>query len=79
MGEAENIAVTEDWAVVYEGTDERTIAVVSGQAEIWTTAGVPGENAIGLTMVTGGASCRGSGRILGRAAYGTRRAVFIVL
>ncbi|KAA5931667.1 MULTISPECIES: hypothetical protein [Pantoea] len=79
MGEAENIAVTEDWAVVYEGTDERTIAVVSGQAEMWTTADVPEENAIGLTMATGGASCRGSGRILGRAVYGTRRAVFIVL
>lgn len=79
MGKAENIAVTEDWAVVYEGTDERTIACVNGQEEIWTTAGLPGENAIGLPMVTGGASCRGSGQILGRAAYGTRRAVFIVL
>lgn len=79
MGEVENIAVTDNWAVVYEGTDERTIAVVSGQAEIWTTAGVPGENAIGLTMVTGGTSCRGISRILGRAACGTRCGVFIML
>lgn len=77
MSDAENITVTESWAVVYEGTDERTIACVSGQGEIWQSAAEPVNTAIGLPIA--GRTVRGSGRILGRAIYGTKHAVFIVL
>jgi len=79
MTDAINKAVDEEWTVIYESADERTIACVSGQAEIWRSSAAPVADAIGLPMVTGGSSLRGSGRILGRAAVGTRRAVFIIL
>ncbi|WP_158785156.1 hypothetical protein [Pantoea sp. BAV 3049] len=77
MADFKNVVVTEEWQEVYSGDDDATLICVAGQGEIWRSAGAPAADTLGIPLNTG-QSLRGSGRLLGRAAFGTRRAVFVV-